>query len=731
MREDISNCVVRDRSLRLGLTLALALIVLAGLLAILPAKVTQADSYTVINTYDSGPGSLRQAIADADNGDTILFDASLNGQTIVLTTGELLITETLTIAGPGADQLAISGNGSSRVFHIQSGASVTITGVTVRDGDVGALDGGGILSSGASTLTLKSCVVYSNTAQNAAGIYSDSSSGILVLDSCTVYSNTAADHAAGVVSFGTLTVTDSTIYSNTAGTANGGGVYVDEGLATLVGTTVSGNRAGNTGGGIWNGGDSTLTLNSSPVFNNRAANGGGIFNDGGTLTANGSAVYSNTASSQGGGVLNQASGTLTLNNCGVYSNTASVNGGGIFNQASGTLILNNCSVYSNTAQNTAGIYNGGAGSALVLNNCAVYRNAAADNVAGIGSFGTLTVTRSVIYSNTAGAMSGGGVGVGAGLATLINCTVSGNSAGGGGGGVYNMAGTLNLVNVTIAGNAADSNGSAAPLVRGGGLAIDAGTVNVTNTIIARNRTYTNPNDCYCVGPLTSGGYNLVENDAPPTCFFTATGDVTGTNPLLGPLADNGGATWTRALLPGSPALNKIPSGSNGCGTTLTADQRGVLRPQPPGGACDVGAFEARPPILSLDKTVGVGGPAFAGQRVVYAVAIGNGGDLPATGALVSDTLPPSLTLAGPVMLYPPGVPLPAPAWPVLASGLTISHGRRITLTFPVTVNTGLAEGTLTNTAAVTSSQTPVPVLGSVPLAFAPRRVYLPLVVRNS
>jgi hypothetical protein len=63
------------------------------------------------------------------------------------------------------------------------------------------------------------------------------------------------------------------------------------------------------------------------------------------------------------------------------------------------------------------------------------------------------------------------------------------------------------------------------------------------------------------------------------------------DPLLGPLQDNGGPTFTHALLPGSPALDGIPWGANGCGTTVFSDQRGQARPQPVGGACDIGAYE--------------------------------------------------------------------------------------------------------------------------------------------
>src|SRR5438067_3712673 len=102
-----------------------------------------AATLTVINTNDSGAGSLRQAISDSSSGDTISFDSSLNGQTITLASGELLIDKNLTITGPGAHSLAINGNAASRVFEITSGIDVTISGLTITNGNAAGSPGGG------------------------------------------------------------------------------------------------------------------------------------------------------------------------------------------------------------------------------------------------------------------------------------------------------------------------------------------------------------------------------------------------------------------------------------------------------------------------------------------------------------------------------------------------------------------------------------------------------------
>src|SRR5438874_5720810 len=112
-----------------------------------------AATITVTNTNDSGPGSLRQALADASDGDTINF--AVTG-TIGLTSGELLVGTSITISGPGAANLAVNGNATSRVFHIGSGRTVTISGLTVTNGNANkqtVLDGGGIYNDHA-TLTL-------------------------------------------------------------------------------------------------------------------------------------------------------------------------------------------------------------------------------------------------------------------------------------------------------------------------------------------------------------------------------------------------------------------------------------------------------------------------------------------------------------------------------------------------------------------------------------------------
>src|SRR5947208_6775712 len=127
------------------------------------AIAAYAATITVINTNNSGPGSLRQALADAKGGDTINFDPALNGQTILLTTAELAIVKSVTISGPGANLLAVSRDQNApgfRIFHVAPNHTVIIQGITITHGiDV---TGAGIWNDHA-TLTVNSCAITGNS----------------------------------------------------------------------------------------------------------------------------------------------------------------------------------------------------------------------------------------------------------------------------------------------------------------------------------------------------------------------------------------------------------------------------------------------------------------------------------------------------------------------------------------------------------------------------------------
>jgi hypothetical protein len=297
-----------------------------------------------------------------------------------------------------------------------------------------------------------------------------------------------------------------------------------------------------------------LALNDLNIVNGQGVplglGGGGIFNRRGKVRLSTCAVRSNIASA-GGGIVNHR-GTVTLVNSIISDNEAITGSGGGISNADGTVTLTNSTVSDNIANGDGGgIYNIGFGnvSTVELSNSTLNDNSANGNGGGIFNVGTLDVV---------------------GTIELTNSTISGNTAGNGGG-IYNgTPGILRLTNSTISSNRAG--------VQGGGIFNQSvGTVTLTNTLVAGQFSGGD-----CSGLITSNGHNL---DSDGTCNLNPTiGDLPRTNPLLGPLQDNGGPTETHGLFASSPAIDAIPAGL--CPAT---DQRGVPRPQ--GKGCDIGAFE--------------------------------------------------------------------------------------------------------------------------------------------
>jgi hypothetical protein len=442
----------------------------------------RAAPITVTNTNDSGPGSLRQALIDANDGDTINF--AVTG-TIGLTSGELLVNKNVTITGPGNATLAMDGNFTSRVFHIGSGKTVSMSGLTLTNGSAGFENGGGILNDHA-MLTIDNCAVQNSSAQSGygGGIYNDGFEGnaaLTVLNS-TVRLNHAAYAGGGIYNdagggTATVTIMNSTVDANSAaydslpfGGGQGGGIYNDDGTMMITGSVVSNNYAGmagpnfptGTGGGISNYG--TMTITDSTVRNNQVFFGGGGIDNGGTLTITGSTISGNVASGQhdgqpvgsAGGI----AGTVTLTNSTLSGNSAPLSGGGL---------------------------------------------------------------------------EGGGV--------IKNCTVSGNGNGG----------------------------------------ISTSGIDIGNTILNNN------SGANIDGTAISLGYNISSDDGGGN--LTGPGDQINTDPMIGPLQNNGGPTLTHALLPHSPAIN---AGDPNFTPPPFSDQRGSPFVRVFNGRIDIGAFEVQP-----------------------------------------------------------------------------------------------------------------------------------------
>ena len=313
----------------------LATALAGGTLAVLPATVASAAGPTVTTCLDSGVGSLRQAVATAAPGDTITFAVSCPPATpITLTSGPIDITNDVTITGPGAAQLAVSGNSASQVFNVGPGITVALSGITVENGASNNSCGSGCSSSGggienAGTLTLTDVTVTNNSV-NAGCI-----------DGCGAAGGGIENDATG-----TLAVTDSTISNNSAnagcnnscGAAGGGIENLAGGTVMVTDSTISGNT--------------TNTAPGSNCFGNCVGEGAGIDNNG-TATVDSSTVSGNIADSAcafdcgptGGGIDNESTGTLTLHNSTVAANQANTGclafcgsaGGGVYNLGSATV----------------------------------------------------------------------------------------------------------------------------------------------------------------------------------------------------------------------------------------------------------------------------------------------------------------------------------------------------------------------------------------------------------
>jgi hypothetical protein len=265
---------------RLG---GIAVLAISLLLLCLVADRAGATIIPVTNTNDSGTGSLRQALAIANNGDTI--DATGISGIILLTTGQLVVDKSVTITGAGAEVLAIDGNATSSVFHITAG-EVTISALTIRNGQ--GEFGGGVLNDGtltivdstvtgntagfgggtfnAGTLNIVDCTFSGNNTTEGGGVYSSSGTTLTITNS-TFSGNAASVAAASIVNHGTLHITNSTFSNNLADFVSG---VMNTGTFELGNTVLN---AGESGANISNFG-TVISLG----FNLSSDNGGGFLN---------------------------------------------------------------------------------------------------------------------------------------------------------------------------------------------------------------------------------------------------------------------------------------------------------------------------------------------------------------------------------------------------------------------------------------------------------------------
>ncbi|UXI69032.1 choice-of-anchor Q domain-containing protein [Tahibacter amnicola] len=494
--------------------------ILAGLgIIALPAA---AATYTVTTLADNGAGSLRDAVEQANRSpgaDTITFQSALTG-TLTLTSGEIVIFDDLTVTGPGASRLTLSGNQASRVFAIDAPAmaataiTVSLSGLSFVDGK--SLDEGGAILVADANLSLNASEFRNNNALRGGAVHafpSDAATTIAV-SQCVFTNNSAIEDggALGAQDVEGVTISNSR-FSNNQAAHHGGAAYLRAVTMEIAGSRFDTNQGA-----------------TSPSGVGGSAGGGAVRLIGAKLTA------------------------VTTITSSVFSNNTTANGaGGALSMNVGTAMLDKVQATGNSAGLT-----GGAISAYAI---------------------ALGVTNSTLAGNTATGSGGGIDFVISGGLTLTNATISGNtSTSGNGGGIQSGSGTtLALTAATVVGNTAST---------GGGVSRQGTAATVRNSIVANNNAPSGPDLSGAFTPNAS----LIRNGSGATLSAGNGNLPAGTDPLLGPLAVNGGPTLS--MMPGtsSPVLNAGDTTTSGLPGT---DQRGLARIA--GGRIDIGAVERQSP----------------------------------------------------------------------------------------------------------------------------------------
>jgi CSLREA domain-containing protein len=488
---------------------------------------------------------------------------------------------------PGPDGAGIRLGNDGDFYPSLAAADLTVA------ANSGSGRGGGIFNGGSLRLSGGAIggpsLADRNSANDGGGL---DNAQVAVLDNVAVNHNLAASFGGGVHDTDRLSMTGGTLSANRATTAGG---LDDEEQANLQNVAVSANKASRFAGGLELNG-SSLAVSGGSIAGNSAPDGAGVFNNLGTTTINGTSITKNTAALEGGGIFSRSPLTLTRVQLGTTSRpNVAQDGGGLYTVNVGATIVRS-RIEGNQARNAGagsggGIFNS-VNADVELDRTTLTGNSSDRTGGAITNFGaTMTISATTLSDNQviagAGEAFGGGISNmfdaadGPATLTMINDTVTGNQAGGGatagfGGGLDNQAqASATLTNVTLSRNRAGSTGT------GGGI-YNNGDAALRGTILAGNTAAHAHANCGLPVALTSNGYNLSSDT---TCGLNGVGDQTDVNPLLGPLANNGGPTETEALKVGSPAVDAVEF----CPPPKT-DQRGVNRQ----GPCDVGAFERVP-----------------------------------------------------------------------------------------------------------------------------------------
>jgi predicted outer membrane repeat protein len=514
------------------------------------------------DTFDASPGdgfaadtigatSLRAAIQEANalaGRDTIILPSGT--YTLAITgidedssaRGDLDVTSDILIMGAGAGRTFIDAADLDRVLDVRPGANLVLTGVTLQNGL--AVNAAGIRNAG--SLELTDSIVTGNDASgavNSLGGGIGNASGTLTLTRVTVSNNTATVHGGGLYSSGGSVVSTDSTFSDNSATLDGGGISVFTGTLQISDSTISNNTAG--------------------------ADGGGLSAEGAIVTATRVTVSGNTAVDDGGGLNVIGNGELRIFESTITTNSATTGFGGGIRTYQSTLGVTDTTITGNQAARSGGGIDNDA-SLLELTTSLLTANTAIENGGGLNNyFGTVGISNTTFSANTAN-LNGGGIHNGdQSAATIVNSTLTSNSASTGVGGGINNLTSASLANTIVAGNLGSGPDLAGSFTSPGNNLI--GDVGFAGGLIGGIN-----------GDLVGGGFTPLDA-------------------MLSPLQDNGGSTFSHALLVGSLAIDA----GNGNGVAVT-DQTGLSRVLDGNSdgtdTVDMGAVEFREGIRTFTVT---------------------------------------------------------------------------------------------------------------------------------
>lgn len=632
-----------------------------GTLLLLSGLATQATaaSFTVTSTFDAvdavpgdglcatanGVCSLRAAVQEANaspGSDDVTLPAGVFALTVAgageddAATGDLDVTQPLTLTGAGQQATIIDGVGADRVFHTAPNIALTVQALAIQGGTVAGL-GGGILGQPGAPITIRNVALRLNRATSGGAVYADGAA--LSVTTSRFESNLTAEgagalgHTAGAAA---LDIRDSVFADNVTVLKEGGAIaYGGTGAVTLDGVTFQRNIAQNGAAGFI-GGASSFTMTDSVVEDGRsigAGNGyGGITATGlGAATIDGVTVRRNDTDGQGGGLVVAASGAVTVSNSTFEDNTAGGGIGGLYVVAGADAVVQGTAVRRNRSfADRVGGVRIEAGS-VTLRDAVVEGNTTLEDIAGamLVAGANLLVERTRIVDNAALKTVGGMSATAGGVVTMRDSTVAGNQGANSIGGVLlgSNGGTIEVLGSTFAENLVSGTGGALVTIGSAPVAVvnstfsanwaqttGAGVLTSGNPVVIASSTFfgnvggaagaaiatTGPGTLTlratvlgagpfpsCAGAVLSDGHNL---DQDGTCLLAGDGDRGGLEPELGPLQDNGGPTFTHEPFASSPLVDAFTGAA-----CPASDQRGVARPTDGNGdgaaGCDVGAVE--------------------------------------------------------------------------------------------------------------------------------------------